>query len=68
MVKVSIHRFGDKIGFAILGVSGETIYIEPKAARKIAKRLVDVARSCEREAFTDSNCGSFSVEIAKDQE
>ena len=56
-----IHRFRDAIALSV--GTGQTVYMGPKEARKIAKALIVAARSVEREAFTQSNCPTVSVDI-----
>jgi hypothetical protein len=60
---VSLHRFGDAVAIALLRTVS-TVYMEPAAARSLAEALIRMAGSVERERFTDSACGSFSVPAA----
>lgn len=64
-VHAQVHRFRDAVGLYV--GTGETVYISAKDARKIAKALQTVARSCDRETFVESTCGthSFEMESAK---
>jgi len=47
-----VHRFRDKVAVYVGG--GETVYLNPKNARKLARALNAAARSCDRESFADS--------------
>lgn len=53
-VKVSLHRFRDCAALAVLGAGGETVYLDAKGARALARDLARLARSLERERFIDS--------------
>ena len=55
-----VYRFRDTVAVS-LG-NGETAYINPKHARKLARALNRAAKSCETERFTESTVGTFEVE------
>jgi hypothetical protein len=65
MKAINIHRFGDKAALAILGQDGGTVYMDAKAARKVARQLYICARSIERESFIASSVVLQSVNIGK---
>ena len=54
-----VHRFRDKVAVYVGG--GETVYLAPANARKLARALNAVARSCDKESFADSP--SLTVQI-----
>lgn len=54
-----VHRFREKVAVYVGG--GETAYLSAKNARKLARALNAAARSCERETFVDSTCGTVNV-------
>lgn len=60
MARVSLHRHGDAAAVSILGASG-TVYLDAKGARQLARDAARLARSIERERFTDSAYGSASL-------
>ena len=62
MPTAQIHRFRDKVA-AYIG-TGPTQYLTPKEARALARGLVAAARSCEREAFGASTCGTITVPLS----
>ena len=47
-----VHRFRDRV--AVFVGDGETVYLSPKNARKLARALNAAARSCDTESFADS--------------
>ena len=51
-IHAKVHRFRDQV--AIYLGNGQTVYIEPKDARKISGAINAAARSCERESFAQS--------------
>jgi hypothetical protein len=55
-----VHRFHDKV--AIYIGTGETVYLEPKLARKIAKALNSCAKDIGARKFTDSSFGTHEFE------
>jgi len=53
----TVYRFGDCVA-----LSGKaTRYLTPRAARALARAIVAAARSCEREAFTESSVATVTV-------
>lgn len=54
-----VHRFRDKV--AVYVGKGETVYLSPKNARKLARALNVAARSVDRESFAESTCGTVNV-------
>lgn len=65
MTIAQVHRFRDRVG-AYLG-GGPTVYLTPKEARKVARALIAAARSCEREGFAESTCGTVLVPLTPAQ-
>lgn len=61
MKNAQIHRFHNKVA-GYVG-TGETVYLTPKEARKIAKALNACARSCDKESFQESNFNTFRLEF-----
>jgi hypothetical protein len=59
-----VHRFRDNVA-AWLG-TGETVYMSPQEAKRLAKALNKVAKSCQTENFSESTCGTISVVIKKE--
>lgn len=57
-VHAQVHRFRDRV--AIYTGTGATVYLTPKDARRLARAINTCARSCDREAFTESTCGTHS--------
>ena len=62
MAYVQVHRFRSAV--ALAAGKGETIYLTPKDARRIARALNAAARSCDREPFHESTVGTFSAQCA----
>lgn len=54
MPNVAIHRFGDEVALSVIGVGGETVYLQPGEALKLAKGIRKAALSCKAEAFATS--------------
>lgn len=52
LVKAQVHRFHDAA--ALYVGTGETVYIDAKSARRLARALYAVARSIESEPFGQS--------------
>ena len=52
MANWQIHRFGDAAGIST--GAGETVYLDRSEARRMAKALNAVARSIDRERFSES--------------
>jgi hypothetical protein len=61
MAFAQVHRFRELV--AVFVGSGETRYLKPKEARKLARALNAAAKSVERESFADSTCGTVSFEF-----
>ena len=55
-IGAQIHRFRDAV--AIYIGTGETVYLSPKDARKLARSINRAAKSCETETFSQSTCGT----------
>lgn len=62
-ITASVHRFRDYV--AVHVGTGETVYLEPKQAKALARALNKVARDCENEAFSDSTVGTISLDFSK---
>jgi hypothetical protein len=65
MAKVAIHRFGDEVGLSVTGVGGETVYLQPGEALKLAKGIRKAALSCKSEPFTTSAGLNLTVAARK---
>lgn len=50
-----VHRFGDTV--AVSAGTGDTCYIDPKTARKLARAIMRAAQSVEREKYGQSPGG-----------
>lgn len=50
---VSMHRFRSGAGLSITGDDGLTVYLNAKEVRQLARDFARLARSVEREAFTE---------------
>lgn len=57
-ISAQVHRFGDAV--AVYLGTGETVYLTPQEARKFTRAINRAARSCERESFVDSTCGTVN--------
>ena len=55
-----VHRFRNKV--AVHAGKGETVYLSPKNARKMARALHAAARSCDKESFADSAGLTVSID------
>lgn len=62
---VSLYRFRDWAALAVTGVGGSTVYLDKKAARKLARDAARLARSLERESFLDSEYPTARITVAK---
>ena len=62
MNNASVHRFHDRVALSLPG-SGETVYLEPKEAAKLAKLLTEGARSVRNETFGQSNFGTHEIPL-----
>lgn len=59
----SVHRFGDSV--AVYVGDGQTAYLTPPQAKKLAKALNTCARSCMTESFVKS--AFLTVEVKEDE-
>lgn len=62
-IGISIHRFHDSAGLAIIGTDGETVYLSESEARATARALLDCARSIAKDNFRDSAYGTRSIPL-----
>lgn len=53
-----VHRFHDFVALFIRNKEGETLYLNPSDARKLAGVLTAAATSCETEAFGRKTVGT----------
>lgn len=67
LVKAQVHRFHDAA--ALYVGTGQTVYIDAKSARRMARALYAVARSIESEPFAQSEglTQSFSFPDARNK-
>lgn len=68
MARVAIHRFRDEVAITVTGVGGETVYLEPRDALKLATGIRKAAISCKREAFSESAGLTLSVDARRHSE
>lgn len=61
MKTAQIHRFGDCV--AMFLSNGETVYMTPKDARKIAKNLNACARDVKHAKFVDGTFKTFEIDL-----
>lgn len=61
MARVAVHRFRDEVAIAVTGVGGETVYLEPRDALKLATGIRKAALSCKREPFSKSAGLTLSI-------
>lgn len=54
----NVHRFGDQVAVYL---QGETVYLTPKQARAIARKMTECARDIGRTGFTESSFRSWSI-------
>lgn len=66
MAIAQVHRFRDRVA-AYLG-AGPTTYLTAKEARAFARALYRAARSCERESFVDSTCGTVRIPLTLEKD
>lgn len=59
MTTAQVHRFRDRVA-ASLG-TGETVYMDPKTARKLARALNAAARDVDARTFADSTFASTEI-------
>lgn len=62
-IKGQVHRFGDYV--AVYIGTGETVYLDPKQARAVARALTKAARSCDLEDFASSTCGTVIFDFSE---
>lgn len=65
MAKVALHRFGDEVALSVIGVGGETVYLQPGEALKLAKGIRKAALSCKAGPFTTSAGLNLTVTARK---
>jgi hypothetical protein len=56
-----IHRYGEKV--AIYLGSGNTSYLLPRDAKRIAKHLIECAKDIEKKEFKESTIGTIEITI-----
>ena len=61
MKTAQIHRFGDCV--AMFLSTGETVYMTPKDARKIAKNLNACSRDVKQSKYSNGTFKTFSIEL-----
>lgn len=61
VVNAQVHRFRDHV--AVYVGTGETVYLDPKQAKALARALNKAAHSCENEDFAQATCGTHSFEF-----
>lgn len=59
--RLSVYRFGDRL--ALWSGSGNTVYIELKDVRKLAKAINLGKRDLERSSFLDSQFGTETIDV-----
>lgn len=62
MKTAQIHRFGDCIAMYLS--NGETVYMTPQDARKIAKNLNACARDIKQAKYINGTFKTFELELA----
>lgn len=60
-LSASVHRFRDCV--AIHVGTGETSYLTPKQARKLAHSLYKACRDIDRRPFTESDLDTVCIKI-----
>lgn len=68
MARVAIHRFREEVAIAVTGVGGETVYLSPSDALKLATGIRKAALSCKRETFAASQGLTLSVDARRQSE
>lgn len=63
-VSINLYRFRDFAAVGVVGVGGRTVYLDAKAARKLARDAARLARSLEREGFLESGYETARVPVA----
>ena len=58
--RAQVHRFRDRV--AVYIGTGETVYMTPEDARKLARALTKTAKSIKTETFAESTCGTMELE------
>lgn len=56
-----VHRFRDSV--ALYVGKGETVYLRPGDARKLARAINRAAKSCATESFAESTCGTAQFDF-----
>jgi hypothetical protein len=62
MNRAHIHRFGDCVAISLPGMK-DTIYMTPKNARALARKLREFATNCDQVPFTQSAMGNDWVNL-----
>lgn len=57
-----VHRFHDRVALSLPG-AGETVYLEPKEAAKLARALSGGARNIKAQKFVDSDFGTVEIPL-----
>lgn len=55
-IYAQVHRLRERVAISVGG--GVTVYLDARDARKLARAIRVCAKSCERESFVDSTCGT----------
>lgn len=58
----SLHRFHDFVALSLPG-NGETLYLNSKEAKELAKALNKIAKSVTSEGFIESTVGTITVSL-----
>lgn len=64
MKNAQIHRFRESVAICLPGMK-ETLYVDAKTAKKIAKAINSVARSVETVSFADSVNTTHTIDMGK---
>lgn len=65
-IKGQVHRFRDAVAIHI--GKGETLYLKPADAQRIARALNKAAKSCKSEPFAQSEGLTFTFDIEDGRE
>lgn len=65
LVNASLHRFGDRVAISLPG-KGETLYLTAEEASLLAFGLEKCAMSINTEKFTESNFGTYTVNLTNE--
>ena len=60
-MSAQIHRYGEKV--AIYLGSGNTFYLLPRQAKRIAQYLMEYAKDIEKREFKESTIGTIQMTI-----